>query len=223
MEYALLSQQGTQLENVHLRDDVFGLVPNAAVVHQALLRHLANARQGTHDTKTRGEVRGSTKKLFRQKGTGRARQGGSRAPHRRGGGVAFGPHPRSHRQGMPNKMRRLAIRSVLSAKAQERELVLLDALQFAEAKTKAMIKTLQDVGVAGPTLVVTERPDHGVILSARNVPGVYTLPAAQLNVATMLSYRYLVMTIDAARRAEQLWGLPTAQAGPQEEEPREGS
>ena len=210
MDYQLLSQQGAQQGTAPLRDDVFALTPNEAVVHQALVRQLANARQGTHDTKTRGEVAGSTKKLYRQKGTGRARQGGIRAPHRRGGGVAFGPHPRDYRQDMPKKMRRLAIRSVLSTKAGDGELVLVEDLSFSEPKTKAMLDTLRHLGVDGTALVVTEQPDRNLILSARNIPGVFTLPAAQLNVATLLSYKYLVMTVGAARRAEALWGTAAA-------------
>lgn len=212
MDYPLLNQAGTQLSTVQLRDDVFGLVPHEAVVHQALLRQLANARQGTSDTKTRGEVEGSTRKIYRQKGTGRARQGGIRAPHRRGGGITFGPHPRSYRQAMPKKMRRLAIRSVLSAKAREGELVLVDALTFPEIKTKLMTKVLEALKVEGTVLVVTEAPQQEVILSARNVPGVFTLPAPQLNVATLLAHRYLVLTLAAARRAEEIWGAATAAA-----------
>lgn len=217
MDYPLLNQAGTQLSTVQLRDDVFGLVPHEAVVHQALLRQLANARQGTHDTKTRGEVEGSTRKLYRQKGTGRARQGGIRAPHRRGGGITFGPHPRSYRQAMPKKMRRLAIRSVLSAKAREGELVLVDALTFPEIKTKLMTEVLEALKVQGTALVVTEAPQQEVILSARNVPGVFTLPAPQLNVATLLAHRYLVLTLAAARRAEEIWGAPAAAAAAAEE------
>jgi len=145
MKYQLVDQKGAKLEEVELRDDVFGIEPNTTVVHQALLRQLANARQGTHDTKTRGEVEGSTRKLFRQKGTGRARQGGARAPHRKGGGVVFGPHPRSYRQAMPKKMRRLAIRSVLSAKARDGELILIKGFEFEQPKTKAMIQVLKDL------------------------------------------------------------------------------
>ncbi len=212
MDYPLFSQEGSQVGTVELRDDVFGLEPNESVVHQALLRQLANARQGTHDTKTRGEVEGSTKKIYRQKGTGRARQGGIRAPHRRGGGVTFGPTPRSYRQAMPKKMRRLAIRSVLSAKAAEGELVIVDELNFPVVKTKAMNQVLKALKVEGKILIATEEPAQGLILSARNVPNVYTLPASLLNVGTMLSHRYLVMTVGAARRAESLWGLAEKEA-----------
>lgn len=118
----------------------------------------------------------------------------------------FGPKPRSYRKGMPKKMRRLAIRSVLSAKAKDSELILLDALDFETPKTKAMVQTLERIGVSGPALVVSDNPSRNLILSGRNAPGVFTLPASQLNVGSMLSYRYLVMTLDAARKAEALWG-----------------
>jgi len=209
MQYLVYDSQGTQLEPIQLRDEVFGLVPNESVVHQALLRQLANARQGTHSTKTRGEVAGSTRKLYRQKGTGRARAGAIRAPHRRGGGITFGPKPRSYRQAMPKKMRRLAIRSVLSAKAAEEELVLVDSLQLPEPTTKQMTETLRNLQVNGSVLLVMDPADRNVVLSARNIPGVYTLPAAQLNVEKILSHKYLVMTVAAARKAEALWGLPT--------------
>lgn len=212
MQYTLRNQQGAELEQVDLQDHVFGLAPNTAVVHQALLRQLANARQGTHNTKTRGEVAGSTRKLYRQKGTGRARQGAIRAPHRRGGGIVFGPQPRSYRQAMPKKMRRLAIRSVLSAKAADGELVLVDRLAFDHARTKAMQEVLRNLQVDGPALVVTEEPDAAVIQSAGNLQGVFTLPAYQLNVGSLLSHRYLVMTLAAARRAEALWGAASETA-----------
>lgn len=206
MKYQVLDQKGAKLQEVDLRDDVFGIEPNTSVVHQALVRQLANARQGTHDTKTRGEVQGSTRKLFRQKGTGRARQGGVRAPHRKGGGIVFGPHPRSYRKDMPKKMRRLAIRSVLSAKAKDGELILVDNLQFTMPKTKEMLQVLKALQADGSALIATPVPESGVILAARNIENVFTIPANQLNVRQVLAYRYLVMTVDAARKAEELWG-----------------
>jgi len=169
MEYPLHNQLGTQVGTVELRDDVFGIVPNTAVVHQALVRQLANGRQGTHSTKTRGEVAGSTKKLYRQKGTGRARQGSIRAPHRRHGGIVFGPKPRSYRQAMPKKMRRLAIRSVLSAKAADGELLLVDSLSLGTPKTKDMATVLRALQVQGTTLVVMAPPTENVVLAARNL------------------------------------------------------
>lgn len=210
MEYPLLNQQGAQVGTVQLRDDVFGLTPNTAVVHQALVRQLANARQGTHSTKTRGEVAGSTKKLYRQKGTGRARQGSIRAPHRRHGGIVFGPKPRSYRQAMPKKMRRLAIRSVLSAKAADGELLLVDRLDLGSPKTKEMSAVLQALHASGSALVVMSPPSDNVVLAARNLPGVFTLPAQTVSVGALLSHKYVVMTLDAARAAEALWGARSA-------------
>jgi len=206
MDYPLLNQQGSQVDTVQLSDAVFGVTPNEAVVHQALLRQLANLRQGTHSTKTRGEVAGSTKKLFRQKGTGRARQGSIRAPHRRHGGIVFGPKPRSYRQAMPRKMRQLAIRSVLSAKAADGELLLLDNLDLSTAKTRDMKTIMQALKIAGTALVVMAPPSDNVVLAARNLPGVFTLPANIVSVERLLAHKYLVMTLDAARAAEGLWG-----------------
>lgn len=214
MKYQLVDQNGARLQDVELRDDLFGIEPHAVVVHQALLRQLANARQGTHDTKTRGEVEGSTKKLFRQKGTGRARQGGVRAPHRRGGGTVFGPHPRSYRQAMPRKMRRLAIRSVLSAKARDGELILVQALAFPEPKTRVMVQVLKNLRADGSTMIATQTPDAGVILAARNLDHVFTLPAGLLNVGDLLRHKYLVLTLDAARHVESLWSSEGAGAEP---------
>ena len=206
MDYPLLNQQGSQVDTVQLSDAVFGVTPNEAVVHQALLRQLANLRQGTHSTKPRGEVAGSTKKLFRQKGTGRARQGSIRAPHRRHGGIVFGPKPRSYRQAMPRKMRQLAIRSVLSAKAADGELLLLDNLDLSTAKTRDMKTIMQALKIAGTALVVMAPPSDNVVLAARNLPGVFTLPANIVSVERLLAHKYLVMTLDAARAAEGLWG-----------------
>ncbi len=206
MDYPLLNQQGSQVDTVQLSDAVFGVTPNEAVVHQALLRQLANLRQGTHSTKTRGEVAGRTKKLFRQKGTGRARQGSIRAPHRRHGGIVFGPKPRSYRQAMPRKMRQLAIRSVLSAKAADGELLLLDNLDLSTAKTRDMKTIMQALKIAGTALVVMAPPSDNVVLAARNLPGVFTLPANIVSVERLLAHKYLVMTLDAARAAEGLWG-----------------
>ena len=188
-------------------DLVFGLKPNKAVVHQAMVAQRANLRQGTHSTKTRGEVAGSTRKLFRQKGTGRARQGGIRAPHRRGGGITFGPKPRSYKQDLPKRMRRLAIRSVLSAKAAEGDLRVIDALTHRPARRrKSSLRYSNAVGFERKTLVVTAKPEPAIKMSAKNAPNVKWLPASYLNVLDLLSYRGLLMTEDAVRVAEALWG-----------------
>ncbi|MBI4297223.1 MAG: 50S ribosomal protein L4 [Chloroflexi bacterium] len=207
MLYPVHDMNGNIVRQIELRDDVFGIAPREAVVHQAMVRQLANRRQGTTSTKSRGEVAGSTRKLFREKGTGRARAGGIRSPTRRGGGVAFGPHPRSHRQAMPKKMRRLALRSVLSARAASEELVLVEALPQELSKTREMVQVLQALKVEAPALVVTEAVEHQIVQSARNLPRVKVLPAPLLNVADLLSSRRLVMTVAAAQRVEELWGL----------------
>jgi large subunit ribosomal protein L4 len=191
---------------VEIRDDVFGVPFNEAVVHQALVMQLANRRLGTADTKRRGEVSGSTRKLFAQKHTGRARRGDVRSPLLRGGGVAFGPHPRSYRQAMPKKMRRLALRCVLSAKASNGELRIVDKLGLDEPKTKGMLDMLLALGVGTSVIVATAEAQTNVVKSARNLPGVKTTPACLLNVADLLSYRALIMTVDAVRRVEELWG-----------------
>jgi large subunit ribosomal protein L4 len=197
---------GKKLRSIEVDDNVFALRPHRAVVHQALKAHRANLHRGTHKTKTRGEVRGSTAKLFRQKGTGRARQGAIRAPHRRGGGITFGPRPRDYDQAVPKRMRRLAIRSVLSAKAADGDLQVIDELSLDAPRTKELRTLLQTFGFERTTLVVTAEPEEGVKLSVRNLPRVKWLPASYLNVLDLLSHRGLLMTEGAVRVAEALWG-----------------
>jgi large subunit ribosomal protein L4 len=179
---------------------------NEAVVHQALVRQRANARQGTSSTKTRGEVIGSTRKLYRQKHTGMARAGSRKSPTRRGGGVTFGPKPRDYRQDMPKKMHQLAIRCVLSAKARDEELKVVEELKFKQPKTKEMAGVLVALGVDSSALIVTGEPEENVIKSARNLAGIKTMPANILNVADILSYKMLLMTEPAVRQAEKIWG-----------------
>ena len=206
MELDVLDHDGKKVRTIEVDEQVFGLKPRRAVVHQAMLAQRANQHRGTHKTKTRGEVAGSTVKLFRQKGTGRARQGSIRAPHRRGGGVVFGPRPRSYRQDLPKRMRRLAIRSVLSAKAAGGDLRVIDALAMEQPRTKELQALLEKLGFERKTLVVTAQPEPAVKLSAGNMPKVKWLPAAYLNVLDLLSHRGLLMTEDALRAAEALWG-----------------
>ena len=206
MKLDVRNRQGKKLKSIEVDEQVFGLKPHRPLVHQALLAQRANQRQGTHKTKTRGEVRGSTAKIFRQKGTGRARQGSIRAPHRRGGGVVFGPRPRSYRQDLPKRMRRLAIRSVLSAKAANGSLQVIDRLAMKAPRTKELLAMLQTLGFARSTLVVTAQPEPIVKLSVRNLSKVKWLPAAYLNVLDLLSHRGLLMTEEAVRTAEALWG-----------------
>jgi large subunit ribosomal protein L4 len=174
----------------------------------------ANQRAGTANTKTRGEVQGSTRKIRMQKYTGRARQGGIRAPHHVGGGVVFGPRQRSYAKDLPKKMRRLAIRSALSGKVADGQLVLIDQLAFEAPKTKEMIRILKNVGIERSALVVTGGPDRMVQASARNLQKTKVLPAAYLNVVDMLNYNKILITEDGVRVAEQLWGSREAAPAP---------
>ena len=215
MELPVLDMQGATVDSLAVSDHLFGVPMNAPVVHQAMLMQRANARQGTHSVKTRANVSGGGAKPWRQKGTGRARQGTIRAPHFRGGGVVFGPHPRSYRQRMPKKMRRLAIRCLLSDKFREERLAVLQELQIPQAKTKEMKQLLNTLNVFSSALIVTREAVSSVVSSARNLPQVKTLPAANLNVLDLLNHDRLIMTVAAIRRAEELW---TQEAAPPEAE-----
>jgi len=206
MQTQVFNLAGEVVGDIEISDAVFAVPFNADVVHQAVLRQQANARQGTHSTKTRGTVTGSTKKLYRQKGTGNARAGSIRSPLRRGGGVVFGPHPRDYRQAMPKKMRQLALRCALSAKVNDGELKVLEALKLDEPKTRQMTAVLDALKIEKSALLVTSQPEANTVLSARNIPGIKTLPANLLNVVDILSHRTLVMDVAAVRRAEELWG-----------------
>jgi len=197
---------GEVVKNIKVSDHVFGVPFNEAVVHQAMVRQQANARQGTASTKTRAEVSGTGRKLYRQKHTGMARAGSRRSPLRRGGGVAFGPKPRSYRQAMPKKMRQLALRCMLSTKAKDKELMVLEQLEFDEPRTKEMARILVGLGVGSSALIVTKEADGNVVKSARNLSKIKTSPASLLNVVDLLSCKMLLMTEDAVRRAEEIWG-----------------
>jgi large subunit ribosomal protein L4 len=178
--------RGKVLREIDLDDRVFGIEPNAAVVHQAVVTQQANARQGTHDTRTRGEVAGGGKKPYRQKGTGYARQGSRRAPHYRGGGIIFGPHPRSYEKALPRKMRRLALRSVLSSRAAESALTVVDTFSLETPKTKVLLETLSTLGaVTGALIVLSERSDP-VLRAARNLEHVHVVTPNGLNLLDLL-------------------------------------
>lgn len=205
MQVPVHNISGEVIDHIELSEDVFGVRPNQGVVHQALVRQLANARQGTASTKTRAQVSGGGRKPFRQKGTGRARRGSSRTPLLRGGGVAFGPHPRSYRQAMPRKMRRLALRSVLSSKVAEGEMVVVEGLTFEEPRTKEMARILAALGVSCSALIVTAEPDANVYKSTRNLERIKTLPANLLNVVDLLSHKILMITVAGVRRVEEIW------------------
>ena len=205
VQVAVYDLSGEVVDHIELRDDVFGLAPNQAVVHQALVRQLANARQGDASTKTRGQVTGGGRKPFRQKGTGRARRGSSRVPMYRGGGVAFGPQPRSYRQAMPKKMRRLALRCVLSSKAAQGEMVVVEGFNFDQPRTKEMARILGALGVDSSALIVTAELDNNLYKSTRNLGRIKTLPANLLNVVDLLSHKILMITVSGVRRVEEIW------------------
>ena len=206
MQVPVRNTSGETVSQIEISDFVFGVPANEAVAHQSLLRQRANARQGTASAKTRGEVAGSTKKLYAQKHTGRARPGSIKSPLRRGGGIIFPPKPRSYHQALPKKMRRLALRSVLSSKVADNEMIVLDMIQLEQPKTKEMAGILSALGVESTALIATTEPNEKLLKSARNIPGIATISANQLNVADIMSHKNLVMTVDAVRRAEELWG-----------------
>ncbi len=212
MELPVRNLTGETVGHIQVSDELLGVPLNEAVVHQALLRHLANQRTGTHQTKTRGEVSGGGKKPWPQKGTGRARVGSTRSPLWRHGGVVFGPHPRSYRQQMPRKMRRLALRCLLSAKASEEKLIIVENLNV-QPKTREMSRTLTTLGVQRSALVVTPEASRDVKLAIGNLPGFKAMAASYLNVADLMNHDYLVITVDAIRRAEQLWAPAAAATG----------
>jgi large subunit ribosomal protein L4 len=205
VEVPVYSPSGEVVKHIEISDGVFAVPFNEAVVHQAVVRQQANARQGTASTKTRGDVAGSTRKLFRQKHTGMARAGSKKSPLRRGGGITFGPKPRSYQQDMPKKMRQLALRCALSAKTRDEELKVLEELKLDQAKTKQMAQILVALGIDSTALIVTDKPEENIIKSSRNLAGIKTMPANILSVVDILSYKMLVMTEPAVRKAEQLW------------------
>jgi large subunit ribosomal protein L4 len=197
---------GAVVRQIEVNDSVFAQPANEAVVHQALVAQLANARQGTSDTKTRSEVSGSTRKLYRQKGTGRARAGSIKSGLRRGGAIIFGPHPRDYSKALPKKMRQLAIRCVLSTKASDKTIKILDELKLDAPKTKDMAQLLKTLDIQKSVVIALHGNEENVLKSTRNLPGVKTLPARQLNVVDMLAHESLVMTETALREIEELWG-----------------
>jgi large subunit ribosomal protein L4 len=194
MEAKLFNQSGDEVGTVQIAEHIFGIEPNVPVMHQAMVRQLANARLGTSNTLRRGEVQGSTRKLYRQKGTGRARAGSIRAPNRKGGGVAHGPHPRSYRQSMPRKMRRLAVRSALSAKYAAEEIRFIEGWSFERPHTKDFLNSLSSLNLDGKTLLVLDQKDPNVQKSANNVAGVKTLLAHYLNVVDLLNFDNVVIS-----------------------------
>ena len=197
--------QGKKVSTVELKDEIFGIEPNEAVVHSVLVNFLANQRQGTQNTKTRSEVSGGGRKPWRQKGTGRARQGSIRAPQWIKGGIALGPKPRSYKYSVNRKEKRLAIKSCLSSKVLEKELVVVDSFALKEIKTKEMVKALTNLKVEGKTLILLPEKNETVQKSARNIEGVKTTLVNTINVYDLLKYKNLVVTLDTVKKLEEVY------------------
>jgi large subunit ribosomal protein L4 len=206
MQVSLRNINGETVGEVELREEVFEVPVNASVMHQAFVRQQANARLGTAATKTRGLIRGGGRKPWRQKGTGRARQGTTRAPQWRGGGTVFGPQPRSYVQAMPRKMRRLALRSALSSKAAEDRIVVLDVLELTTPKTKQFVDILDNLGVDSTVLVLLPDRNENVERSVNNLTGVKTLRANYLNIRDLLGFDYVIMPLGALEIIEGFLG-----------------
>ncbi len=206
MKVEVKNVQGAKVEELELRDDIFGIEPNVAIMHQALVRQQANARLGTHKTKTRGEVSGTTAKWYRQKGTGRARHGDRKAPIFVGGGQAHKPVPRDYTQKMPRKMRRLALRSALSAKAAAQQIIVLDTLTFADPKTAQMRQMLNDLAVSGSAVILLPERNENVEMSARNLEDIKILRAGYLNIRDLLGHNYVIMPKEAVTVIESFLG-----------------
>ncbi|WP_042353709.1 50S ribosomal protein L4 [Bacillus rubiinfantis] len=201
---AVYNQSGSQVGDIELNDSVFGIEPNQHVVFEAIVMQRASLRQGTHKVKNRSEVSGGGRKPWRQKGTGRARQGSIRSPQWRGGGTVFGPQPRSYSYKLPKKVRRLAIKSVLSSKVQDENVLVLESLNFDAPKTKEFKAVLNNLSVAKKALVVTADLDENVALSARNLPGVTVVTADGINVLDVVSHDQLIMTKAAVEKVEEV-------------------
>ena len=197
--------KGKKVSDIELADSVFGIEPNENIVHTVLINYLANQRQGTQSTKTRAEVRGGGKKPWRQKGTGRARQGSIRAPQWIKGGIALGPKPRSYKYTVNKKERRLAIKSILSSKVLEKELTVVEKLELKEIKTKSMVKALDALKVEGKTLIVVPENNKNVLMSARNIEGVKVITANNINVFDLLKYNNLILPVDTVKKLEEVY------------------
>ena len=199
------NMQGKKVSDVELSEAVFGIEPNENVVHSALVNYLANQRQGTQSTKTRAEVRGGGRKPWRQKGTGRARQGSIRAPQWIKGGIALGPKPRSYTYRVNKKEKQLAIKSLLSAKVLDNELTVVDKLEVKEPKTKVMAKALTDLKVEGKALIILVNNDENVLRSSRNIEGVKTIALNTINVFDLLNCNKLVLPLDTVKKLEEVY------------------
>ena len=199
------SVDGKKLKSMELNDAVFGIEPNEAVVHSVLTNYLANQRQGTQSTKTRAEVRGGGRKPWRQKGTGRARQGSIRAPQWIKGGIALGPKPRSYKYRVNRKEKQLAIKSLLSSKVLDNTLVVVDKFDFTEIKTKQVATAMKNLKVEGKTLIMIPEKNEVIQKSARNIEDVRTISVATINVFDLLKYKNLVLTVDTVKKLEEVY------------------
>ena len=206
MKLSVYNHAGEVVGDVELSDAVFGVEERVPLMHQVVVAQHANARVGTAAVKTRAMVAGTTKKVYKQKGTGRARHGSRKVNLWTGGGVVHGPQPRSYEQHTPKKMRRLAIRSALSVKARENQIVLLESVAFDRPRTKDMVGMLDKLPVGGKVLITLDEGNQNLVLSARNIPNVHTLPALSLNTRDLLKYDYLIATVPAIRQVEQWLG-----------------
>lgn len=201
----MLNMAGAEAGEIVLNDDIFGIEPNENAVHTVVVNHLANRRQGTQSAKTRSEVRGGGRKPFRQKGTGRHRQGSTTDPTQVGGGVVFAPKPRSYRYTVPKKVRRLAMLSALSSKALEKELIVIDDLKFEQPKTKEMIKVLENVNAGRKALIIMDAKDENVVKSASNIQGVRTALVGTMNVYEIINHNSLILTKSAVEKIEEVY------------------
>lgn len=201
----MLNMQGKEAGTIELKDEIFGIEPNKNAVREVVKNHLANRRQGTQSAKTRGEVRGGGRKPFRQKGTGRHRQGSTTDPSQIGGGVVFAPKPRDYSYSVPKKVKRLALKSVLSAKVSDKEIIVLDELKFDAPRTKDMVATLANVGAEKKALIVTAEKDEKVVRSAANIKGVKTTLVGTMNVYDILNHTSFIVTKAAVEKIEEVY------------------
>ena len=201
----MLNMAGEEAGVIELKDEIFGIEPNENAVHAVVVNYLANQRQGTQSAKTRGDVRGGGRKPFRQKGTGRHRQGSTTDPSQIGGGVAFAPKPRSYRYSVPKKVKRLAMKSALSSKVAEKEIIVLDELKFDAPKTKEMIKVLANIKAEKKALIITANKDENVMKSAANIPGVKTALVGTMNVYEIVNHNSFIVTKEAVEKIEEVY------------------
>lgn len=206
-KFDVVDMNGKKVDSIELSDAVFGIKPNRRAMHAAVVNYLANQRQGTQSTKTRGEVSGGGRKPYRQKGTGRARQGSIRSPQWTGGGVALGPKPRDYSYCLNRKVKRLALLSAISAKAAAGEIVVVDEYKVGEYKTKTVVGMLSAIGAGKKALIVSDVASEKLVKSAANIPGVKTSPAALINTYDVLNAGTFVLSVEAAKRIEEVFAL----------------